>query len=535
MGRRNTRVCVLLYMVTTLCLTYGAGSEESVLADTPSLSIYVRGHWTDERLGVGDVHDDPSIIILEEALNVDLQFVFSPSAWSQWDTQVSLLIASGAMPDIMHLPLTSAQRSRSWRDLFVDLDEVVTKDEYPYIYRVINADSFRALRQNGRAYVIAGTFHGSWWNFRFRRDWLYALGMELPSTPDDLYDVLYAFTMYDPDGNGVDDSVGLVAWAGGSGLDGFEPVFRAFNASTRFVYDLEVVDGRVVSTANSEGTRDALIYCNRLFRSGLVNADFLDVTRLDSYSVWLYSNRGGAFFGPASAVHPDAIARMGLDGSPFISASPPVVAPGYRLNGVGVTPDHLIGVSSSSKYVTSALELVEFANSRRGRELLVAGVEERHWSNMVDGLYDLNMDNWRADYWQGDDYLGKSWPHWRYLFTSTHGYIPAAEYPSFEGAFANIEIFSTRDDYRSRVGFKWGVEDARELVVPNPFDLAFVPEAEQIRSYLEDVRAHYFARMIVADEGQVVTLWDEYEKAVREGGFEDYVEAYQGYYESNFE
>ena len=154
---------------------------------------------------------------------------------------------------------------------------------------------------------------------------------------------------------------------------------------------------------------------------------------------------------------------------------------------------------------------------------------------MVDGLYDLNVGNWSADYWQGDDYQGKSWPHWRYFFTSTHGYIPAAEYPSFERAFANVEIFSTRNDYRSRVGFKWGVEDAKELVVPNPLDLAFVPEVEQIRNDLEDIRASYFVRMIVADEREVAELWDEYESAVMNRGFDSYVEAYQRYYENNFE
>ena len=298
MARRCTRVCVLLYMVSTLSLTHGAGSGEPDLADTPSLSIFVRGHWTNDRFGAGDIDDDPSIIVLEAALNIDLKFSFSPYQLSRWDEAVSLLISSGDMPDIVHFPLTATQRSISLGDFFVDLDDIVTQDQYPYIYRVINADTFRALRQNGSAYVIAGIFHGSWWNFRFRKDWLDALGMELPSTPNELYEVLYAFTKYDPDGNGVGDSVGLVAWAGGSGLDGFEPVFRAFNASTRFVHDLEVVDGRVVSTASSEGTRDALIYCNRLFQSGLVNANFLDVTRRDSYIEWLYSNRGRRLFRP---------------------------------------------------------------------------------------------------------------------------------------------------------------------------------------------------------------------------------------------
>ena len=42
-----------------------------------------------------------------------------------------------------------------------------------------------------------------------RQDWLDNLGLDLPETPEDLYNIIYAFTYDDPDGNGVDDTWGI--------------------------------------------------------------------------------------------------------------------------------------------------------------------------------------------------------------------------------------------------------------------------------------------------------------------------------------
>ena len=42
-----------------------------------------------------------------------------------------------------------------------------------------------------------------------RQDWLDNLGLDLPETAEDLYDIIYAFTYNDPDGNGVDDTWGI--------------------------------------------------------------------------------------------------------------------------------------------------------------------------------------------------------------------------------------------------------------------------------------------------------------------------------------
>ena len=42
-----------------------------------------------------------------------------------------------------------------------------------------------------------------------RKDWLDNLGLEVPTTPEELLAVAEAFTYDDPDGNGVDDTYAI--------------------------------------------------------------------------------------------------------------------------------------------------------------------------------------------------------------------------------------------------------------------------------------------------------------------------------------
>ena len=54
--------------------------------------------------------------------------------------------------------------------------------------------------------------------FVIRQDWLDNLGLEAPTTPEELMEVAMAFTSEDPDGNGADDTYGIGAFVQGPGV-----------------------------------------------------------------------------------------------------------------------------------------------------------------------------------------------------------------------------------------------------------------------------------------------------------------------------
>jgi putative aldouronate transport system substrate-binding protein len=65
--------------------------------------------------------------------------------------------------------------------------------------------------------------------FVIRQDWLDALDLEAPTTPEELMEVAVAFTTQDPDGNGQNDTYGIGAFIEGSGVGRrFNYVFGAY-------------------------------------------------------------------------------------------------------------------------------------------------------------------------------------------------------------------------------------------------------------------------------------------------------------------
>ena len=517
--------CIALLCTMSATVWAAAEGEEGAAAEIVPIKVFVPGPL---RM---DQDTDLSINEMERRLNIDLQIVGGP--WDQVWSKLNLMMASGDPLDIMHVSNQGQNPWQQWAEegLIANLDDHVTPEKYPFIHKVMTADMFKPLTIDGGHYYVPGTHHGYDWQFHIRQDWLDNLGLAMPHTPDELYEVLKAFSDDDPDGNGKDDTTGFVTSAA-TGVGA--PIFMAFNASAN-IKDMEVQeDGSVISLAAHQGTLEALKFGNRLYREGALNTDFINHPNNEEASnAWIYSNRGGAFFAPVAYVTPNRVERIGVPEAAFDSPDPPVVAPGYKLNGAGVSWWLLLGVSADSKYIDKSLEVIEFANSREGRQLFVAGIEDRHWSNMVDGIYDLDFEQWQQDY--DVELVNKSWPRWWGFFSTVHGYIPINDYPTFEEAMANVEVWANREDYEAGGSAVQRINEAKPLVRPNPMDLVTLAEVEDIRVNLdENVRAPLFAKMLIADsEAEVEALWAEYLQGLKDNGYEEFRQAYQDYADAN--
>jgi len=122
-----------------------------------------------------------------------------------------------------------------------------------------------------------------------RKDWLDNLGLELPDTPDELYEVLTAFVNNDPDGNGEDDTVGM--YIVGSELNrNYKSLLPAFNSNPeQWIWE----DGEIVYGATRvEENAAALEYLNMLYNDGLINATYLTDT-LDDRLALLHAGKIG--------------------------------------------------------------------------------------------------------------------------------------------------------------------------------------------------------------------------------------------------
>lgn len=176
---------------------------------------------------------------LEDKYNIDIELVVLPG-WSDGQAKINLLMADDKeRPDIIWW-WGMDNDFVLWKDSGLLVDAAPYMEKYTnirdYYNKMDEKTLFYASSDNSSVYRIPGdvsepSCEVTW----VRKDWLDNLGLKVPTTLDELCDVMRAFTFDDPDGNGIDDTYGL----GGDGYDfrSFWPFIQAYGNShyDRFV------------------------------------------------------------------------------------------------------------------------------------------------------------------------------------------------------------------------------------------------------------------------------------------------------------
>jgi len=136
--------------------------------------------------------------------------------WSDWQEKCRLWAVSGELPDVFANSIVNTPDYFKWIDQ--GIIEPLPRDlsEYPNIDRVMKIEEIKALTQpDGNRYIIPrikqyeddqttmarGMF--------VRKDWMEKLNFENPGSFEEFYAMTRAFVEDDPDGNGMDDTVGI--------------------------------------------------------------------------------------------------------------------------------------------------------------------------------------------------------------------------------------------------------------------------------------------------------------------------------------
>lgn len=144
--------------------------------------------------------------------------------------------------------------------------------------------------------ITAGGINEMW----IRQDWLDKLGLEAPRTWDEMVKVAEAFVTQDPDGNGEDDTIGILGPSNSDHMNaiggnqyGLDPLFSSFQSYPQ--YWLQGKDGTVEYGSIQPETRDALEKISELYTNKLIDPEML--VRSDSKEP-LLAGKVGIFFGP---------------------------------------------------------------------------------------------------------------------------------------------------------------------------------------------------------------------------------------------
>ncbi len=231
---------------------------------------------------VTDYYNNSFTRYIEEKLGAEVEFVLFSNA-NEAMNQLSLMCAAGdELPDVL-IGFSNMSGSLMYEygqdGFFIELNDLIDRygtefkkhmealpqDEYDRVMDFITKPDSGAIY--GLPTYSAVTISDYMQNqMVINRQWLNILGLEAPTTVDELYDVLVAFRDEDPNGNGKADELPMLS----SGI-----YYYIINA---FVYydsmnTYNITDGKVWSPAVCDEYREALTYLCKLYDEGLIKFD----------------------------------------------------------------------------------------------------------------------------------------------------------------------------------------------------------------------------------------------------------------------
>lgn len=215
---------------------------------------------------------------------VDLQF--TTLAGADATTKLNLAVSSGDLPDVIRsfgMSLAD-QQVLAQQGIIIPLDNLI--DQYGFWIKQLFQER-PEIRQDvtlldGKLYGLpaAGVYSHSLiaQKMFIYQPWLDKLGLKMPTTTDEFYEVLKAFKAKDPNGNGKGDEIPLsgcvpvnAGQAWNNTLDCFlmQPFVYNDRRSSR---SLMVADGTIKASYAEPGWKEGLKYLNKLFADGLIES-----------------------------------------------------------------------------------------------------------------------------------------------------------------------------------------------------------------------------------------------------------------------
>lgn len=198
------KLVTLLLTVIMLAMMLPLGS--TVLAEeAPTRIVWF---WREG----GDPELPPDGYIANKVLeDLNIEYVHVTSVGMTPEEKLTMLLASGEVPDIIDSYNEKTTELINY-GVIIPLDEYLTEDRIGNMMNnMYQWDTALEImrREDGQVWAIPATFASvSGPTPYIRYDWLETLGLEVPTTLDELREVLIAFTKNDPDGNGKDDTWG---------------------------------------------------------------------------------------------------------------------------------------------------------------------------------------------------------------------------------------------------------------------------------------------------------------------------------------
>lgn len=203
-------------------------------------------------------------------------------------------IAAGSLPDVFHISgdtLASLIRN----DAVEEIREIFEATASPLAKEVKGypGKQFLPVQRGDKLYGV-GFSWGSAYEVDclgyIRKDWLDKLGLQMPTTLDELTDVLSAFVESGTSQFGITGHQNLVSWK-----DSLDSIFGAFGVMPTTWQ--ETPEGALEYSGIQPGAKEALKVLRNWYEKGLLDPDYYTYTTADS-SAHAAAGKTGVYFSP---------------------------------------------------------------------------------------------------------------------------------------------------------------------------------------------------------------------------------------------
>lgn len=434
---KKTRIIVVI-IATLLLLTMLAGCGRRVITGEDGRVIYPGGDGMDDNkltifrwnfAGVNSARKSNTEIYKKLKEVAGMNIYASSASAGDWKTKLNTMFATQMLPDIF--VSMGPETPKIYKDMIDDgvlicISDYVSETQYPNIYNHLKKYDFLANNMyyvDGKHYSIPVS-HTLEHTMYIRLDWIENLNkpdklrmiiadeqgiaesavtdqmleenkFTVPEDLIDFYRVCRAFTLYDPDENGKNDTYGYTS-AGGDDLFSDSWFFIAYDAGFNYMVDPDG-DGQYESSWTTDNTKKAIAYFNDLYKSGYVDPSWYENSTDDKQTAFA---KGKAGMMEAHAWY-NNIVRSYISANTTATSKPTIEEVSNKIgmfnppsgpNGTYGIPGNpnfwtvtCLNAGMSDAELTAALKLCDYMLSEEGNELLTYGVEGVHYEYDDEG------------------------------------------------------------------------------------------------------------------------------------------------------
>ncbi|GLX68613.1 extracellular solute-binding protein [Paenibacillus glycanilyticus] len=449
---------------------------------------------------------------LEKNSNVKINWQVISS--SDWDAQKSVMLASGKMPDVIIGDLAFGDSDIvNNLSIFRPLDDYIDKympnlkaamEETPELKKL-------STFPDGKIYSMPARLPSRPYSSVqpvINQEWLDKLGLKVPDTLDELYDVLKAFKEKDPNGNGKADEI---PYSDSKDID--MNLLAPFGITDIRGNHMVIKDGKPEYFPTSEAYKKGIAWAHKLYSEGLIDKETFtqDDTMLTakrqnpdaSLVGFSYQWTPDAVFGQWSKQYETIAPITGPDGNKYQVGDP---------NGMSFRRNEVLITTSNKHPEVTARWADQFYTGEASIQNFWGAIGTTIEKN-DDGTYTLMdpPDGTSADAWYWDG--------------SLRDFGPKYASPAFE---KNIKLEPTSGD-----GLKLQLDSLGKEYVTTPFpDVMYtIEEYEELPTLLTDIESYIKStRAQWVTKGGIEEEWDAYVKKLNDMGLEKLIKIYDDAY-----